>query len=217
MKVTFLTIGQSPRTDVIPEMIHWLGPSTKIEERGVLDNLTDEEIETLKPDTQDASLVSRLKDGREVILGKSKLQPRLQSLIEDIDAKEIGCIVLLCTGQFKSLSSRGLLLKAQEIVDSGIEAIAKNASTVGIMMPLESQIGKLNYQPNENQVLLTSFASPYSTDRLEIASQELASADLTVMHCMGYSEAMRATVTRISGRPVMLARRLVACAVAQLL
>jgi hypothetical protein len=36
------------------------------------------------------------------------------------------------------------------------------------------------------------------------------------MHCMGYTEAMRQTVAEVSKRPVLLARRLVATAVAQL-
>jgi len=37
------------------------------------------------------------------------------------------------------------------------------------------------------------------------------------MHCMGYTEAQRGRVAAASGRPVLLARRLVASAVAQLL
>jgi len=37
-----------------------------------------------------------------------------------------------------------------------------------------------------------------------------------VMHCMGYTEAMRRTVADVSRRPVLLARRLVAAAVGQL-
>jgi AroM protein len=36
------------------------------------------------------------------------------------------------------------------------------------------------------------------------------------MHCMGYTDAMRQTVASVSKRPVLLARRLVAAAVAQL-
>lgn len=212
-----MTIGQSPRTDLLPEMIPWLGASPNIEERGALDGLTDKEIHALRPDEHDGRLVSRLRDGREVMLGKSKLQPCVQSVIDAAEADGSDCIVLLCTGLFKTLTARGLLVKAQDVVDRGIEAIAATASTVGLMVPLQSQIGELQYRPHEDQALVTSFASPYSKDRLEVAARELASADVTVMHCMGYSEAMRSTVAQISGRPVLLARRLVAGAVSQLL
>jgi protein AroM len=37
------------------------------------------------------------------------------------------------------------------------------------------------------------------------------------MHCMGYTEAQRAVVAEASGRPVLLARRMVASALSQLL
>jgi len=63
-------------------------------------------------------------------------------------------------------------------------------------------------------------ASPYSPsaeDRLDDAARELAATDFIVMHCMGYTDAMRRRVARVSGRPVLLARRLVAGAVTQLL
>ncbi len=212
-----MTIGQSPRTDLVPEMLPWLGASPNIEERGALDGLRDEEIHALRPDDHDPRLVTRLRDGREVLLGKSKLEPRVQNVIDAAEADGTDCVVLLCTGRFGNLTSRGLLLEAQEIVDRGIDTIARTASTVGIMVPLQSQIGELHYRPHDNQALLTSFASPYSADRLEAAARELSPADVTVMHCLGYSETMRSTVAKVSRRPVLLARRLVACAVAQLL
>lgn len=37
------------------------------------------------------------------------------------------------------------------------------------------------------------------------------------MHCMGYSQAMRARVAAASGRPTLLSNRIVADALAQLL
>ena len=45
----------------------------------------------------------------------------------------------------------------------------------------------------------------------------MSKTDLIVMHCMGYTEAMRRRVAAITGKPVLLARRVVADAVAQLL
>jgi protein AroM len=63
---------------------------------------------------------------------------------------------------------------------------------------------------------MATHASPYISGRLEKAAKELRGTDIIVMHCMGYSEAMRETVAKVSGRPVLLARRLVAAAVAQL-
>jgi protein AroM len=84
------------------------------------------------------------------------------------------------------------------------------------MVPLVDQINEFHFRPGAGQALKASHASPYTPGRLEEAAAELADADLVVMHCMGYTEAMRRTVADISRRPVLLARRLVAAAVAQL-
>jgi protein AroM len=64
--------------------------------------------------------------------------------------------------------------------------------------------------------VVMAHASPYSDGRFEDAARELGKTDLIVMHCMGYSEAMRRRVAAVSGKPVLLARRLVATTVAEL-
>ena len=64
---------------------------------------------------------------------------------------------------------------------------------------------------------MAAAASPYRADDFARAAHELTDADLVVMHCMGYTEAMRRSVAAVTGRPVLLARRLVASAVSQLL
>ena len=64
---------------------------------------------------------------------------------------------------------------------------------------------------------MLAHASPYSDGRFEEAARELAKTDLIVMHCIGYDEAMRRRVAAVSGGPVLLARRLVASAVAELI
>ena len=48
MKIGLITIGQSPRVDVVPEMVQILG-DVDIIECGALDNLTAEEIQKLAP------------------------------------------------------------------------------------------------------------------------------------------------------------------------
>jgi protein AroM len=111
---------------------------------------------------------------------------------------------------------KGLFLEAQSIVDESVAAIARHAHTLGLMVPLREQIDEFHFRPGPNQTLKASYASPYTPGRLEAAAEDLKDADLIVMHCIGYTEDMRRTVARASGRPVLLARRLVAAAVSQL-
>jgi protein AroM len=215
-RAAFVTIGQTPRSDLVPEMREWLGEGVDVEERGALDGLTTEEIAAMAPRTTDHRLVTLLADGSETVVRKDLVHARLQTLLDDLADRDFVCTLLLCTGRFPPLKVRGLFLDAQSIVDESVAAIVRHARTIGLMVPLAEQIDEFHFRPREHQTMKTSHASPYTPGRLEQAACELADTDVVVMHCMGYTEAMRRTVASVSRRPVLLARRLVAAAVAQL-
>ena len=218
-----MTIGQAPRDDLLPEMREWMGDLTAVE-FGALDGLADEEIARLAPGAGDHALVSRLRDGREVTIGKAWTRDRLATLMERLDAEAFDLIVLLCTGHFDGVRSRTLMVEAQRVVDAGVEAVAGDGRTVGVMVPLARQmdefhvtrVGARSGGDVGGYQMVMAHASPYSDRRVEDAARDLAKTDLIVMHCMGYTEAMRVRVAEVSGKPVLLARRLVASAVAQL-
>jgi protein AroM len=215
-RALFVTIGQTPRSDLVPEITQWLGGHVEVEERGALDGLGADDIASMAPRRSDHRLVTRLADGSEVVVRKDLVHARLQTLFDAIASDEFLCTVLLCTGHFPPFRTRGLFLEAQSIVDESVSAIAHHARSIGLMVPLEEQIDEFHFRPGHGQTLRISHASPYTPGRLEQAAAELAGTDLIVMHCMGYTDAMRETVARISKRSVLLARRLVAAAVAQL-
>jgi len=218
-KVAFVTIGQAPRDDLLPEMRTWMDELTAVE-FGALDGLTADEIARAAPGPEDHALVSRLRDGGEVTLGKTWTRDRLAALMERLDADAFDLIVLLCTGHFEGVRSRTLMVEAQRVVDAGVEAVAGDGRTVGVMVPLARQMDEFHVAGvgarSGGYHVVMAHASPYSDRRVEDAARDLAKADLIVMHCMGYTEAMRRTVASVSKRPVLLARRLVAAAVAQL-
>ncbi len=215
-RAALVTIGQTPRIDLVPEMRTWMGDRIAVEEFGALDGLTCEEIAALAPGPHDHRLVTRLADGSEAVLGKSRVHERLQRVFDALAERDFFCTVLLCTGHFPPFDVRGLFLDAQSIVDHGVVAIAGHARTIGVMVPLREQIGEFHFRPRADQALSVADASPYTPGRLEQAARDLADTDLIVLHCMGYTEAMRRTVAAIAGRPVLLARRLVATAIGQL-
>ena len=70
--IGLVTIGQSPRSDVVPDMATILGPGVEIREAGALDGLARSEIDALAPTGDDEILVTRLRDGSSVFLGKPK-------------------------------------------------------------------------------------------------------------------------------------------------
>lgn len=216
-RAAFITIGQTPRVDMVPEMSEIIGNGIKIVEWGALDGLQSDEITALRPADNEHRLVTRLRNGGEAIVGKTWMKQRLQCLLDALNPDEYFVTVLLCTGNFGGLRSKGLFLEAQTIVDYGVEAIAESARSLGVMVPLEKQVDEFHYQRRADQRIMMTHASPYTPGGLEEAARELKQVDVIVMHCMGYTEAMRQTVANVSGKPALLARRLVAAAVTQLL
>ena len=65
-KVGLITVGQSPRSDVVPDMAAILGGDVEILEAGALDGLSREQIARLAPEGDDEIIVTRLADGAPV-------------------------------------------------------------------------------------------------------------------------------------------------------
>jgi protein AroM len=104
--VGLITVGQSPRSDVVPDMAAILGGDVEIIEAGALDGLAREQIVPLAPEGDDEILVTRLTDGSSVFVGKSKVIPRIEARIAALEDRGVALNVLLCTGEFPS-SRRG--------------------------------------------------------------------------------------------------------------
>ena len=99
-KIGAITVGQTPRTDLIPEIAPILGDSIEIIQMGGLDGLTKEEIQTMTPAPGDHVLVSRLKDGSSVSFGESHILPRLEACMDQLKKDQVSLILFLCTGEF---------------------------------------------------------------------------------------------------------------------
>jgi protein AroM len=217
-RAAFITIGESPRPDILDEMKPWWdGSALEIEEHGALDGLSREDIARVAPRETDERLVSRLRDGTEVLLEAGWAHRRVEEMVRELDDGGIDVFVLLCTGRFHGLSPRGILVAAGPVVDHGLAAIAESARSIGVLLPNEGQKASFRCEPAGDRPFVLSHASPYSGDRFQTAARELEGTDLVVMHCMGYTEPMRRKIAEETGKPVLLARRMLAAAVAQVL
>jgi protein AroM len=212
-RVVFLTTGQSPRTDLVPEMVEEIARPIEVIEAGLLDDLSPDAILALRPADGAPVIVSRLRDGTEVLMDHRKVAAGLQPLIDRHEDADV--LVLLCTGSFPALSADGpALVKAGPVVHRQVESLAASGQRIGVMVPGAAQIA--TYQ-NPAIGMVAAHASPYGQPRWREAVDELADADVIVMHCMGYDRAMREQVTALSGKPTVLSRSLVASAVSELL
>ncbi len=215
--VSFVTIGQTPRTDMVPDLVARLPAGTAIREVGALDGLDSAAVAALGPAPGEARLVTRMADGSQAVVGKSKMHARLQGVLDGLGRDPSAVTVLLCTGEFPGLRGPGVFLDAQHLVDHGVAALCAGMARVGLLLPAAEQADEFHWKPAPHQELSVTWASPYVGDRFDEAARELSGCDAVVMHCMGFTEEQRTRVARASGRPVLLARRFVAAAVAQLL
>ena len=62
-RVGMITIGQSPRPDVVPEVVALVGRPMTVVEAGALDGLSLAEVRRLAPGPMDDTLVTRMQDG----------------------------------------------------------------------------------------------------------------------------------------------------------
>lgn len=91
---------------MVPSLRKMIGGSVEFVEAGALDDLTKEEILKLTPKSDADLLVSRTRDGSEIIFGKSHIIPRLQKCIDSLNAKGVEAIALLCAGSFPDSNPR---------------------------------------------------------------------------------------------------------------
>ena len=88
MKIGAVTIGQSPRVDVTPDILPIFPENTELIQAGALDGLTREQIMQMKPEEGDYVLVSRLNDGTFAKFGKSFILKRMQECIERLEEQK---------------------------------------------------------------------------------------------------------------------------------
>jgi len=218
-RIGAVTIGQSPRTDVIPDMQGILGPDVTIVEAGALDDLSRDDVAALAPGTDDQVLVTRMRDGTAVRVAGRHIVPRVQRCIQQLEP-EVGAILLLCTGTFTPFASSRPIVYPERILYALAAATAPGAH-LGVITPDSRQIPEQRKRWSEVSPRVTVMAaSPYeSSGELERLGRELAAtgADLLVLDSLGYSVAMKAMVRGASGKSVLLPRTVLARAAAELL
>jgi len=209
-----ITIGQSPRVDIVPEMRVILGPDTEIIEAGALDGLSLGEVKTFYPKKGDYILCTRMANGTEVVVARKFILPRVQRCIDLLTKKGAEILLFLCTGKFPEFKSKRLFLESQKILDHFLLALHGEQEKIGLIIPLADQIrqAKNKYRRLKGRMIIQA-ASPYATqDEMRLAAEALKKADphVIVMHCMGYTLEMKQKVMEITGKPTVLARSLVA-------
>ncbi len=210
-----VTIGQSPRDDVVPEM-RAFAPGTRWLEAGALDDLDDEAIARLSPSDGELPLVTRLRDGRSVVIGHDAVVPALQAAIRRVEA-EADLVVLLCSGGF-GLECRVPLLLTHGLLTGAVQAL-QLSGTLAILKPHEGQVDRQEARWDDLGVEAVSLCVPaYGPTDFHQAGRAARALGATAiaMDCFGYTLAMKQAVVESSELPTLLVRSLASRVVAEL-
>jgi protein AroM len=220
-KIGIITIGQSPRSDVVPEMTAFFGEGVEVLERGALDGLNLEQVRAYEPDAGMTHLCTCMRDGSEVVVAKEKLLPKIQEAIDDLNREPVSLILLLCVGEFPQFRSARLVVEPQKIVDHCIAGLIGASHRLGIVIPIAEQEDWVR----ETFSMLTpsitvTVASPYGgQNEVPAAAAVLkeAACDLIVMYCMGFNRQLTRPIREITAKPVIVSSTIVARTIAELL
>lgn len=205
-----VTIGQSPRTDLIPDVADALRGMAYVE-HGALDNLDEEGISRLSPSIDEASLVSRLRGGAMAEVGCDAIIPYVNHAIERCMEDGASVVLVLCTGSLEEVGSSLPVFFAEDLAHGGVESIV-GERTLGVVMPLSSQVSgvKLRWEARMKRPVHAASGNPYVGNDLSIVEAGLKLAQkgvqCIVLDCIGYTESVRAAVSQATGLPVLLVR-----------
>lgn len=215
--IAFISIGQAPREDVVPEMLSLAGVfpgAVAVHEYGALDGLDAAGIAAGAPRPREPVLYTRLADGRHVTIGAGFLARRLEPLLHRVDTQGHALAVLLSTSLFHPHRLRTPLVHAQQVVDAWIDALVLGETRLGIIHSLAEQ-QRVAAHGTHGALIQSARAAVRDGNSAELAeaAQSLAGTGLILMHSVGYTEAMATELATRVRKPVVTARRIVAGAI----
>ncbi len=211
-QIGMLTIGQSPRDDLIPGLMEILGEEFEIIQAGALDDLTYEEIQEIDLDPEHYILVSRMRDGREIKITKKYVVPRMQRQLDKIEAQGVKLTVVMCTGKFPAFKTKGLVVTPSEVLKGVVEGSLKSGK-LAVVYPTEEQIAYVEQDfGREGVELYADSVSPYEPEDVEGLLKRLKAEkpDLVFLNCFGFPSELKQQIIQTTGKPTIHSSALIA-------
>jgi hypothetical protein len=194
-RIAAVTIGQTPRPDLLEALQARIGTSEPLE-FGALDDLSRDEITRIARKGRGAPaypLSTRLRDGSRVTLDEADLAPLVQHAIDRAEQAGARVTLLLCAGGFLEARARGTLVRPFDAAVEWLRTIG--ARRIAVVVPFAAQVA-----PSLDKWRAAGFdvnvvvADPAALD--VSAAAETAGGDAIVLDYVGHAgrdvEALRA-------------------------
>lgn len=212
-RVAFVTLGQSPRTDLVPDILNALDATIEPVEVGVLDTLSQAQVAQVAPGPDEPALISRLRDGSDVVLAMDWTSSRMGEIYREVADQNVDLVVLMTTMLGDSFAPAAATIFCDRVIERAIDGFVDAGQTVGIVLSLEVQQAQLGCLERVPSLVRCAIALPGDGKALSSAIARLADCDILLLHSVTYSEADRQQARELSGKPVILARQLVVSAI----
>ena len=202
-------IGQAPRPDILKNIREMISSETEIIQKGALDGLGKNEIESLSSPPPDQPLVTTLKSGDTVRVSSGRILPYVSIRIDELETEGVPVILVMCTELFPEKKFRkSTVLWAGLLLRNMIDLILPEGK-LGLLTPLEEQVpSQTKKWSTPGRKIIARALSPYETSeqQLQETAAEFARSrvDLTVADCISYDHTVKKTIRKITGKPVIL-------------
>ncbi|HSG16474.1 MAG TPA: AroM family protein [Anaerolineae bacterium] len=130
-----LTIGQSPRPDLVAPLKSRLPEECQILQAGALDGLIKASLPAVQNETY--PLTTRMRDGSSVVIEEFFLAAKLQQALDQLEEQGVMATILLCAGTFSDLNGVHPLFKPFAIGRAVINSLGLNK--IGLIAPIKEQ------------------------------------------------------------------------------
>lgn len=215
MRLGVVTIGQTPRPDLLAPFRSALGDDADIVEAGALDGLSDAQVRELTPQPEETPLVTRLASGETVVIAKERILGRLQARIDALVAAGAGLVVVLCTGPFPRFAAPVPVLLPDPILRHLVEGVLPEGK-LGVVAPIAGQFPMMARKWCGYDLALRAVDPYVKVAAMGEAVADLGDCQIVVLDCMGFSPAHAACARAACPRPALLAQEVLASTVALL-
>jgi protein AroM len=202
-----LTIGQSPRNDIVPVLRAFLPSGISLMEIGCLDGLADDQIAGLGPRSDHDGIETRLRDGKSVVISKFRLESLIPQCLDHLPRP----VLFVCSSTFTSLENVSGVIRPDQLILPVISHVARGYR-LGVIGPASDLPRQPDYWHPHAPGALFAAGSPNDSDAdLIAAAQSLddAGCSMLFLDCMGFREDQRRMLRAEMNLPVIAATTLV--------
>lgn len=217
-KIGMLTIGQTPRDDLIPGLMEILGPGFEIVEAGALDDHTMDDVERIDLNPEHYILVSRMRDGTEIKITKKYVVPQLQEQLDRLEGQGVRLTVVMCTGKFPQFRSKGIVLTPSEVLKGVLSSAVKEGKLAVVYPTAEQMVNAQRDFGGDKVEVYADTVSPYEEDDVKGLLDRLVEEepDLVFLNCFGFPYSIKQQVQEATGKPTIHSSAMIARVVKEL-